>query len=71
MTEVDARGLSCPMPVIKTKKALEEGSDKQVTVIVDNATARDNVTRLAKSRKCTVSVEQKGSDYYLTLNRGE
>ncbi|MFA5367016.1 MAG: sulfurtransferase TusA family protein [Dehalococcoidia bacterium] len=66
MSEVDARGLSCPLPVINTKKALE-GSDKQITVIVDNATARDNVTRLAKSNKCTVAVEQKGNDYYLTL----
>jgi tRNA 2-thiouridine synthesizing protein A len=67
MSEVDARGLSCPLPVIKTKKALEETPEKQVTVIVDNATARDNVTRLAKSKKCTVSVEQKSGDYYLTL----
>lgn len=66
MSEVDARGLSCPLPVINTKKALE-GSDKQITVIVDNATARDNVTRLAKSKKCSVSVEKKGNDFYLTL----
>lgn len=66
MSEVDARGLSCPLPIINTKKALE-GSDKQITVIVDNATARDNVTRLAKSKKCTVTVEKKGGDFYLTL----
>jgi tRNA 2-thiouridine synthesizing protein A len=67
MSEVDARGLSCPLPVIRTKKALEETSDKQLTVIVDNATARDNVTRLAKSKKCSVSVEKKGGDFYITL----
>jgi tRNA 2-thiouridine synthesizing protein A len=69
MSEVDARGLSCPLPVIRTKKVLEETSEKQVTVIVDNATARDNVTRLAKSKKCSVAVEKKGGDYYLTLNK--
>ncbi|MFA5054615.1 MAG: sulfurtransferase TusA family protein [Dehalococcoidia bacterium] len=68
MSEVDARGLSCPLPVINTKKALE-GSDKQVTVIVDNATARDNVTRLAKSKKCSVTVEKKGGDFHLTLSK--
>jgi tRNA 2-thiouridine synthesizing protein A len=67
MIEVDVRGLSCPIPVIKTKKALEETSEKQVLVIADNATARDNVTRLAKSKNCTVSVEQKGEDFYLTI----
>ncbi len=69
MNEIDARGLSCPLPVIKTKKALEETTDGQITVIVDNAAARDNVTRLAKSKKCTVSVDKKGDDYYLTLAR--
>jgi tRNA 2-thiouridine synthesizing protein A len=69
MTEIDARGLSCPLPVIRTKKALEETSDQQLTVIVDNATARDNVTRLAKSKKCSVSIEKTGSYYYLTLNK--
>ena len=69
MSEVDARGLSCPLPVIKTKDALEKSSDKQLTVIVDNATARDNVTRLAKSKKCAVTVEKKGGDFYLTLNK--
>ena len=67
MSEIDARGLSCPLPVIKTKEVLEKTSEKQIIVIVDNATARDNVTRLAKSKKCSVSVEKKGGDFYLTL----
>ena len=67
MNEIDARGLSCPLPVIKTKKALEETAEGELLVIVDNAAARDNVTRLAKSKKCAVSVEKKGDDFYLTL----
>jgi len=69
MTEVDARGLSCPMPVIKTRKALEDIESGNVVVIVDDATARDNVTRLAKSKGCTISVERKGDDFYLTLTK--
>jgi TusA-related sulfurtransferase len=70
MTEVDARGLSCPMPVIKTKNALEETESGEVVVIVNDATSRDNVTRLAKSKGCAISVEQKGDDFYLTLTKG-
>ena len=70
MIDVDARGLSCPMPVIKTKNALECIDGGSVVVIVDNATARDNVTRLAKSKGCTISVERKGDDFYLTLTKG-
>ena len=70
MTEVDARGLSCPMPVIKTKSALESISKGDILVIVDNATSRDNVMRLAKSKGCAISVEEKGHEFYLTLTKG-
>ena len=69
MTEVDARGLSCPMPVIKTKKAIEGMKTGSVVVIVDNGTARDNVSRLAKSKGFNVVLEKKGDDIYLTLSK--
>jgi tRNA 2-thiouridine synthesizing protein A len=69
MTEVDARGLSCPMPVIRTKNAIEELESGSVVVIVNDGTARDNVTRLAKSRGFNISVEGKGDDIYITLTK--
>ena len=71
MNEVDARGLSCPMPVIKTKKAIERIKSGSVVVIVDNGTARDNVTRLAKSKGFNVALEKKGDDIYLTLTKDD
>ena len=46
MKTVDARGLSCPEPVIRTKNALASG-EKAYTVMVDNVTARENVSRFA------------------------
>lgn len=46
MKTVDARGLSCPEPVIRTKNALTSG-EKAYTVMVDNVTARENVSRFA------------------------
>jgi len=69
MTEVDARGLSCPMPVIKTKKAIESSDSGPIVVIVNDGTARDNVTRLAKGRGFNITVEDKGEDFYLTLTK--
>jgi len=69
VTEVDARGLSCPMPVIKTKKAIESAESGPIVVIVNDGTARDNVTRLAKSRGFNTSVDEKGEDFYLTLTK--
>ena len=64
---IDARNLSCPQPVVLTKKALEEVDE--VTTIVDNEVARDNVSRLGKSQGCTVSAESKGDGIYLTLKK--
>jgi TusA-related sulfurtransferase len=69
VNEIDARGLSCPMPVIKAKKAIEGMKSGSVVVIVDNATARDNVSRLAKSKGFNVALEKKGDDIYLTLTK--
>lgn len=71
MTEVDARGLSCPMPVIKTKNAIEGMKSGSVVVIVDNGTARDNVTRLAKSKGFNIALDKKGDDIYLTLTKDD
>ena len=70
MTQVDARGLSCPMPVIKTKNAIESSGAGPIVVIVNDGTARNNVTRLAKSKGFNVTVEERGEDFYLTLTKG-
>lgn len=64
---VDARKLSCPQPVILTKKALEEASE--VVTIVDNETARENVCRMGKSEGCEVVIEPKKDGIYLTLEK--
>jgi TusA-related sulfurtransferase len=67
--EIDARGLTCPHPVMETEKVLRELKKGTVVTIVDNAAARDNVNRLAGNMGCTVSIEKRGGDYYLTITR--
>ena len=64
---IDARGLACPHPVVLTKKALEEA--EEVTTIVDNETAKENVSRLAASQGCQVSIEEKEGGIYLHLTK--
>lgn len=64
---VDARGLSCPQPLMLTMKALGEADE--VVTIVDNAAAKENVTRFGKSQGCTVSSEEKEEGTYLTLEK--
>ncbi len=50
---VDARGLSCPQPVIMTLDEIKKGSDKEIIVLVDTDTSKENVTRAAESQGCT------------------
>ena len=64
---IDARKLTCPQPVVLTKKALE--SADEVTTIVDNETARENVARLGKSEGCEVTIKSKKDGIYLTLKK--
>jgi selenium metabolism protein YedF len=54
---IDAKGLACPQPVILTKKALDQ--EDEITVIVDNDTAAENVRRMGTKSGCTVDTEKK------------
>ncbi|MDD4230762.1 MAG: sulfurtransferase TusA family protein [Dehalococcoidales bacterium] len=65
--EIDVRGYSCPIPVVKTKKAMEENPGKELKVLSDTQTAVQNVTRLGKNSGYSVNVSQEGDDYILTL----
>jgi len=68
--EVDARGLSCPLPVAKTKRALEGIEEGVVVTLVDGETAKGNVMRLAEKMGCQVKVEKVGEEYRLTITKG-
>lgn len=51
---VDARGLSCPQPVIMTLDEIKTGQEKEIIVLVDTDTSKENVTRAAESQGCQV-----------------
>jgi selenium metabolism protein YedF len=62
--EMNAKGLSCPQPVMMTKNALAEIERGEVVVTVDSEVARDNVKRMAESEGCSVSIEDQGNNVY-------
>jgi len=66
MTTIDCRNLSCPAPVIKVKKALEEQDG--VRVLLDDGAPRENVTRFARNRGYQVSEERDASGWILTIS---
>ena len=68
MHTVDARGLSCPEPVILTRKAVTAG-ELPCQVLVDNPTARENVTRYAVHQGYNVSVEEKDGEFTLSITK--
>lgn len=65
--EIDARGMTCPLPVIHTKKALEAIDTGKVTTIVDNDVAKENVTKLAKSLDLKVNIQENQGNYYIDI----
>jgi len=65
---VDARGLSCPQPVIDTKKAINAG-EFPIEVLVDTVTSRENVRRIAEKNGLTVAVAEVDDEFTLTLSK--
>ena len=67
--KVDARGLTCPQPVVLSKKALAEIESGEVVVYVDNETARDNVKRMTENEGCTVKVKDGDDGFVLQITK--
>lgn len=67
-TTVDARGFSCPQPVILAQKAIIEGKFP-VEVLVDTVTSRENVRRMAERQGCKVTITQQDDEFKLVLTK--
>ncbi|RLC64354.1 MAG: SirA family protein [Chloroflexota bacterium] len=67
-TTVDARGLSCPQPVILTRKAIQAG-EFPIEVLVETVTSRENVRRVAEKAGLQVHVEEVGDEFKLTITK--
>ena len=67
MVEVDVRGYSCPVPVVKTKKAMEHNPKKVLTVLTEATVSVENISRLAENQGYSVKTEEVSGEYRLTL----
>lgn len=67
---VDARGLACPLPVLKVQQEVKKNNPKTLEVLVDNNTALQNVTRFAHSAGYEVAVKELEDDEFsMTLTK--
>lgn len=68
---VDARGLSCPQPVLMTLDAIKAGGTDQLTVMVDSEASKENVSRAAENKGWeVVSITREGSEYHIAIKKG-
>ena len=66
---IDARGFSCPKPVMMVEEEINKNNPSELVVLVDNRTAEKNVTGLAEMKGYKVTHEKDGRDFKLTLNK--
>lgn len=69
MKTINCRGLACPAPVLSAKQAIESENLSELTIVVDNEAARQNVTRFLESQQFQISVEIRGKDFHITGRR--
>ncbi len=67
---VDARGLSCPQPVLMTMDRIKAMGQGELEVLVDTETSSENVGRAAKKLGWQLAgVQNEGEGYKLTLKK--
>jgi tRNA 2-thiouridine synthesizing protein A len=68
---VDARGLSCPQPVLLTLDAIKAGDEDEIIVLVDSEASRENVSRAAAKRGWnTEDIRDESGEFTITLKKG-
>ncbi len=67
MVRIDAKGLSCPQPLMMVQEVLKKNPGEQVLVEVDSASPRDNILRLARRKKLSSSVTEADGVFTITI----
>lgn len=67
---IDARGLACPLPVLKAKQEIDKKHPDTLEIWVDNNPAVQNVTRFANNAGYAVTVrEMEDEEFALMLTK--
>lgn len=66
---IDARGRSCPEPVIITKNAIEQNPGGNLNILVDTHVAVENITRFVISRGYKIKVIEKTGEFEIQIKK--
>jgi len=70
MQTIDARGLSCPEPVLRTRRAIQSlAAGEEILVLVESATSRENVRRAAASMGCSADITSQDETYRVQIRK--
>ena len=69
-TTIDARGFSCPQPVLMTLDEIKRVNKGGIEVLVDTDTSRENVSRAAVSQGWQVTeVKKEDEGYRISIHK--
>jgi TusA-related sulfurtransferase len=67
---VDARGLSCPQPVLLALNEIKKTDKGEIVILVDTDTSKENVSRAATSQGWSLrNVEPDGTGYRISISK--
>ena len=67
---VDARGLSCPQPVLLALNEIKKTNKGEIVILVDTDTSKENVSRAATSQGWNLKgVEMEGTGYRISISK--
>jgi tRNA 2-thiouridine synthesizing protein A len=70
--ELNARGLSCPLPIVKTKKALSDMTPGQVLKVIstDTGSVKDMAAFAEQTGNALVAQEEVGGEFVFYMKKG-
>jgi TusA-related sulfurtransferase len=66
---IDARGQSCPIPVVMVQNAVKKNHPDELQVQVDSMVCVENISRYAASQGYAVAVAEDRGEFTLTLKK--
>ena len=66
---LDARGRSCPEPVIMTKNEINKNPNSGFKILVDTYVAVENITRFAEGKGYNVSVDKNNEEFEINIKK--
>jgi len=67
---LDVRGLACPEPIVRAKKAMVDDGEPALLLLVDSAVTRDNLEKFAASKGFTFAATEVDAEWEISITGG-